>query len=387
MPLSLLQELPAVHDDRVWSVAFGAGTWLLASASADGTVAVYVRSSLRPLSYAHVQTLAMPPQAGRRLADGTLTPSQIRTVRSVAFSPTGKHLAVASFDAVTRIFVNRGTLDAPSFSPCEELSGHQNEVKCVAWSPDGATLATCARDRTIWTWDAQGGAWECASVLHGHVQDVKSVAFHPTNPSMLVSASYDNSIRVWAALDPEDPDEWQCVAQCAPKLAEPHEYSRTRETHAHADTVWSSRFGPAAAGGHVIVSGSADGTARLWLLRNGEAGAPLLSDAQEPPYLVPLDTLEAHDATRPVYAAIFARPEAAMSEIPPHRALVVTASGDHSVAVVPLKPGVMAFGEMHVVTKAHAGEVNTVDAVLTETGAVVASGGDDGLVKLWAFVP
>ena len=37
--------------------------------------------------------------------------------------------------------------------------------------------------------------FECAAVLTGHSQDVKSVAFHP-HKELLVSCSYDDSIKV-----------------------------------------------------------------------------------------------------------------------------------------------------------------------------------------------
>ena len=53
-----------------------------------------------------------------------------------------------------------------------------------------------------------GHDFECVSVLNGHTQDIKQVAWHPTE-DVLLSCSYDNAIKVWE----EDPngDDWSCA--------------------------------------------------------------------------------------------------------------------------------------------------------------------------------
>jgi WD40 repeat protein len=76
------------------------------------------------------------------------------------------------------------------------LLGHRDEVYYVAFSPDGKTLATCGKDRTIQIWDV--GTGQRRLILCGHTDDINWVTFSPDGRT-LASASDDNSIRLWDA--------------------------------------------------------------------------------------------------------------------------------------------------------------------------------------------
>jgi WD40 repeat protein len=64
----------------------------------------------------------------------------------------------------------------------------------VAFSPDGARLASACADHTIHLWDVE--TWEEVAQLAGHVDYVHSVAFSPDG-SRLVSGSGDFTVRLW----------------------------------------------------------------------------------------------------------------------------------------------------------------------------------------------
>lgn len=99
-----------------------------------------------------------------------------------------------SFDATAVVWEKQGA----AYEVVASLEGHESEVKSVAWSPSGAYIATCSRDKSVWIWEADPDTdFECVSVLHGHTQDVKFVKWHPTE-DLLISASYDDTVRVWA---------------------------------------------------------------------------------------------------------------------------------------------------------------------------------------------
>src|SRR5262245_49045558 len=78
--------------------------------------------------------------------------------------------------------------------PFRALEGHTSSVMSLAFSPDGKSLATSSRDKTIRLWNVQSGRLDRA--LAEHTADVYAVRFSPRG-DVLASGSGDATVRLW----------------------------------------------------------------------------------------------------------------------------------------------------------------------------------------------
>ncbi len=158
-------------------------------------------------------------------------------VGSVAFSPDGATLASASADQSVRLWD-----PATGQRIGQPLTGHTDEVGSVALRPAGAILASASVDETVRLWDpttSTTSAESLAQSLYGHTERVVSVAFS-RDGAMLASAGADQSVRLW------DPATGQQIGQ---------------PLTGHTDEVNDVTFSP---DGATLASASADETVRLW---------------------------------------------------------------------------------------------------------------------------
>jgi WD40 repeat protein len=91
----------------------------------------------------------------------------------------------------------RRLTDAHHPSPLSILTGHTNDVRSVAFSPDGHTLATGSFDHTARLWNVSDARHPSAlGTLTGHTSDVRSVAFS-LDGHALATGSFDDTARLW----------------------------------------------------------------------------------------------------------------------------------------------------------------------------------------------
>ena len=211
----LLKQFSA-HKARIWQVAWSPDGEILGSASQDKTLRLWDRQGNRlKLLKGHsagVTCLQFSPD-GCRMASGSedcdlrlwdLETGQVRALKGhrdrvmdLQFSPDGQYLASVSFDQTLRLWQvqceSRSELESESKSE-PVLQGHTNQLWAVAFSPDGAWLASAGQDQVIWIWEV--ASQTCSAQLSGHQGLITTLAWSPDG-NYLISGSEDETIKIW----------------------------------------------------------------------------------------------------------------------------------------------------------------------------------------------
>jgi WD40 repeat protein len=376
------------HKDYVSSVAFSPDGKTIATSSWDQTIRLWSLGARSQLGVLHGHT---------------------SWVNWVAFSPDGRYLV--SGDASGQIL--RWEVSSRSkFGP--PLAGHDQDVMAVAFSPDGRTIASGSLDRSVRLWNAASGA-PLGAPLFGHDAGVYSVAFSPSG-EMLASASRDHTVRLWITKsgasvgDPLlghsdgvlsvafSPDGRTLASAGADKVIRLWETTKWRPIGAllkgHLGLIHHVAFAP---NGRHLASASLDHTIRLWDIAARRARGLRLRGHHKAVEVVSFSPDGRHLATagrdkhvrlwstkslNPLDGPIDNQSVVLDLHFTPDSTRVVTGGADGSVRIHPLnQPGDRSAP---VVLGRHGKEVSAV--TVSPNGQLLASGSDDGSIRLWDLI-
>eukprot|EP00003_Mantamonas_plastica_P006273 TRINITY_DN1509_c0_g2_i2.p1 TRINITY_DN1509_c0_g2~~TRINITY_DN1509_c0_g2_i2.p1 ORF type:complete len:280 (-),score=80.51 TRINITY_DN1509_c0_g2_i2:50-889(-) len=121
----------------------------------------------------------------------------------------------------------------------ERMTGHQQLVNQVSFSPDGNYIASASFDKSIKIWDGKTGKF--VGTCRGHVGAVYQVAWS-SDSRMIASGSKDSTLKLW-------------------DLKKARRKKMLNELPGHADEVYAVDWSP---DGQRVASGSKDRYLKLW---------------------------------------------------------------------------------------------------------------------------
>lgn len=112
-----------------------------------------------------------------------------QAVNHIAFSPDGRYVASASFDKKVKLWCGKtGRFLAT-------LTGHVSAVYQVTWSADSYFIASASKDSTVKVWSVKDTK-KALNTLAGHEDEVYTLDWSPSG-THLASGSKDRMIKIW----------------------------------------------------------------------------------------------------------------------------------------------------------------------------------------------
>ena len=163
--------------------------------------------------------------------------------------------------------VERSKYHIPHYIEGVAVQGHTSHICSVAYSPDGALLATGGWDRTVRLWDADTGAHLRSLAHHG---PVRTVAFSPDGKT-LASGGDGSAVHLWSVNS--DAYEPVVIVWTTEKIRgqsvqqQSIEEPKLMTNLPHESAVGLLAFSP---DGKTLVTGAADNLVRLWDVETAE---------------------------------------------------------------------------------------------------------------------
>jgi WD40 repeat protein len=197
------------------------------------------------------------------------------SVNDAVWSPDGNQIASASTDGTVRVWNSDLGHEVLIFA---SLTGR---ITGVSWSPDGNRLAAASEDGLAHVWDVENGGLRLN--LIGHDAGLVAVRYSPSG-DRIATASTDGTARLWDAETGEllmtfprlgnqlrgvswSPDG-NSLAVGGPRIGKIWDVSsKSLYLSGHTASIMDGKWSP---DGTHIVTGSFDGTVRIWDAVNGK---------------------------------------------------------------------------------------------------------------------
>ena len=140
-------------------------------------------------TYKSVHLMALADRKWTATLNG---PRGSRSAR-VAFSPDGKRLAVAGGPSGRYGEIKIWDVTAAAPKLVSTIQGHRDSILAIAFSPDGATIASASYDKLIKLWTVADG--KVIATLKEHSDAVYAVAFMPGGTQLAVGGGGPDASR------------------------------------------------------------------------------------------------------------------------------------------------------------------------------------------------
>lgn len=285
----LVATSPNNTDGSIAALAFSPDGQWLASGSAAGVIRLWEPITARTL------------QRWSAHSDG---------IQTLVFSQDGQQLFSGSSDNLIKSW------QAATGRQLSELRGHSGEVHSLSLSPDGFMLLSASSDQTARLWDTRTG--QLLRTLSHAGPPPLLAAFQPGNgqsanngpvPPSLVTAGNDGALKVWEAGTGKEVKTLRAAASTTALVSERHyalAIAPAGQTFARGNgptiELWELSSGQlrATLTGHTgtinslcfsndgewLISGSDDGSTRLWRTATASAAATLVALQESQDWLV-----------------------------------------------------------------------------------------------------
>ncbi|CAE6425532.1 unnamed protein product [Rhizoctonia solani] len=274
------------HSDVVTSVAFSADGKRIISGSWDGTIQISSAETGEPINInrpfvtSHPKKLnciAISPDGVQIAYSFESCEARVRDLQSgeekllvghsgeitsIAFSRDGVYIITGSVDMTVQLWrSNSGD------SIGRPLIGHSGLITAISFSPDGSKIVSSCNDSIIRVFDVKRSRL-IDSPLTGHSGAVTCIAFAPDG-AQIISGSLDKTLRIWE-INTESKTgitPFSHFLTIVHSLMDAHpRLVMSSPLTGHTGEISAVSF---SSDGLCVISGSSDGTARMWDTKTG----------------------------------------------------------------------------------------------------------------------